>query len=81
MNTRVLQSSRSNIGFDYPVSLKDEVLRSNHYRMLLYSDSLGSEVCTDVRNSEWGNLREKFNILIDYNKKIYLIYIVHINVY
>ena len=29
---------------------KDEVLGSNHYKMLLYSDSPRSEVCTDIPN-------------------------------
>ena len=39
---------------------KGEVLGSNHYNMLLYKDSLSSEVCTDIPNLRWGNLRDKF---------------------
>ena len=32
------------------VRSKDEVLGSNYYKMLLYSDSPRSEVCTDILN-------------------------------
>ena len=40
--------------------LKDEALGSDYYKMLLYSDSIRSEVCTDIRNLGRSNLSEKF---------------------
>ena len=39
---------------------KDEVLGSNHYKMLLYSDSPRLEVCTGIPTLGCGNLRGKF---------------------